>query len=185
MGIGDYAAAKVLRDAHGVEPIPGAEASADGPASDAGENCGMYSFGAQFVEARVNRYTGEIRVPRMLGVFSVGRVINPRTLRSQLIGGTTMACTRKARSGYRRPIPGSQPQRGSHSPGGSSRLSLPGSNRRHQICQGRTGATGRRPARHTTGAPPADTVYAVAMTWSCNALRMMQAVGAGAADRSR
>jgi xanthine dehydrogenase YagR molybdenum-binding subunit len=50
----------------------------------------MYSFGAHFVEARVNRYTGEPRVSRMLGVFSVGRVINPTTLRSQLIGGMTM-----------------------------------------------------------------------------------------------
>ena len=50
----------------------------------------MYSFGAQFAEARVNRYTGEIHVSRMLGVFSVGRVINPTTLRSQLIGGMTM-----------------------------------------------------------------------------------------------
>ena len=50
----------------------------------------MQSFGAQFVEAHVNRDTGEIRVPRMLGVFSVGRAINARTLRSQLIGGMTM-----------------------------------------------------------------------------------------------
>jgi xanthine dehydrogenase YagR molybdenum-binding subunit len=50
----------------------------------------MHSFGAQFVEVHVDRDTGEIRVPRMLGVFSVGRAINPRTLRSQLIGGMTM-----------------------------------------------------------------------------------------------
>ena len=34
--------------------------------------------------------TGELRVDRMLGVFSVGRVINPRTLRSQLLGGMIM-----------------------------------------------------------------------------------------------
>ena len=32
----------------------------------------------------------EIRVPRMLGVFSAGRIINPRLARSQLIGGMTM-----------------------------------------------------------------------------------------------
>jgi len=50
----------------------------------------MQSFGAHFVEARVNRDTGEIRVPRMLGVFDIGRAINARTLRSQLIGGMTM-----------------------------------------------------------------------------------------------
>ncbi len=34
--------------------------------------------------------TGEIRVPRMLGVFAVGRIINPVTARSQFIGGMTM-----------------------------------------------------------------------------------------------
>jgi xanthine dehydrogenase YagR molybdenum-binding subunit len=50
----------------------------------------MHSFGAQFAEVRINADTGEIRVPRMLGVFSIGRVINPRTARSQLIGGMIM-----------------------------------------------------------------------------------------------
>jgi xanthine dehydrogenase YagR molybdenum-binding subunit len=34
--------------------------------------------------------TGEVRVPRMLGVFAVGRIINPVTARSQFIGGMTM-----------------------------------------------------------------------------------------------
>jgi xanthine dehydrogenase YagR molybdenum-binding subunit len=34
--------------------------------------------------------TGEIGIPRMLGVFDVGRLVNPRTARSQLIGGMTM-----------------------------------------------------------------------------------------------
>ncbi|MEE6305224.1 xanthine dehydrogenase family protein molybdopterin-binding subunit [Plantactinospora veratri] len=49
-----------------------------------------YAFGAHFVEARVNVDSGEIRVPRMLGVFAVGEVVNPTTARSQLIGGMTM-----------------------------------------------------------------------------------------------
>jgi xanthine dehydrogenase YagR molybdenum-binding subunit len=39
---------------------------------------------------RVHADTGEIRVSRMLGVFSIGRVINPATARSQFIGGMTM-----------------------------------------------------------------------------------------------
>ncbi len=46
--------------------------------------------GAQFAEVHVHADTGEIRVPRMLGVFSVGRIINPALARSQLIGGITM-----------------------------------------------------------------------------------------------
>jgi xanthine dehydrogenase YagR molybdenum-binding subunit len=49
----------------------------------------MYSFGAQFAEVRVHEDTGEVRAPRLLGVFDVGRVINPKTARSQLIGGMT------------------------------------------------------------------------------------------------
>jgi xanthine dehydrogenase YagR molybdenum-binding subunit len=48
-----------------------------------------HAFGAQFVEVRVDADSGEIRVPRMLGVFAVGRVINPKTARSQFIGGMT------------------------------------------------------------------------------------------------
>ncbi|MET0210699.1 MAG: xanthine dehydrogenase family protein molybdopterin-binding subunit, partial [Burkholderiaceae bacterium] len=47
----------------------------------------MYSFGAQFVEVRVHRLTGVLRVPRALGVFAAGRIANARTARSQLMGG--------------------------------------------------------------------------------------------------
>ncbi|MEO3748460.1 xanthine dehydrogenase family protein molybdopterin-binding subunit [Plantactinospora sp. B5E13] len=49
-----------------------------------------YAFGAHFVEVRVDVDSGEIRVPRMLGIFATGRVVNPATARSQLIGGMTM-----------------------------------------------------------------------------------------------
>jgi xanthine dehydrogenase YagR molybdenum-binding subunit len=44
----------------------------------------------QFAEVRVHADTREIRVTRMLGVFDVGRIVNPHTARSQLIGGMTM-----------------------------------------------------------------------------------------------
>ena len=49
----------------------------------------MHAFGAQFAEVRVDSDTGEVHVPRLLGVFAVGRVINPQTARSQLLGGMT------------------------------------------------------------------------------------------------
>ncbi|MER5387699.1 molybdopterin cofactor-binding domain-containing protein, partial [Saccharopolyspora sp. NPDC002686] len=49
-----------------------------------------HSFGAQFAEVRVHVDTGEVRVPRMLGVFAAGRMINAKTARSQLLGGMTM-----------------------------------------------------------------------------------------------
>ena len=54
------------------------------------EPLAKHGFGAQFVEARVDVDTGEVRIPRALGVFAVGRIINPKTARSQLIGGMTM-----------------------------------------------------------------------------------------------
>jgi xanthine dehydrogenase YagR molybdenum-binding subunit len=53
-------------------------------------NLSRHAFGAQFAEVRVNTVTGEIRVPRLLGVFAAGRIINAKTARSQLIGGMTM-----------------------------------------------------------------------------------------------
>ncbi len=49
-----------------------------------------HAFGAQFVEVRVDADSGEVRLPRVLGVFGVGRVINPKTARSQFIGGMIM-----------------------------------------------------------------------------------------------
>jgi xanthine dehydrogenase YagR molybdenum-binding subunit len=45
------------------------------------------SFGAQFCEVRVHRWTREVRVSRMLGVFDAGRIVNDQAARSQLMGG--------------------------------------------------------------------------------------------------
>ena len=47
----------------------------------------MFAFGAEFVEVRVHRLTREIRVPRITGAFAGGRIVNPRTARSQYLGG--------------------------------------------------------------------------------------------------
>jgi xanthine dehydrogenase YagR molybdenum-binding subunit len=49
-----------------------------------------HAFGAQFAEVSVCVDTGEVRVPRLLGVFACGRILNPLTARSQFIGGMTM-----------------------------------------------------------------------------------------------
>lgn len=46
-----------------------------------------YAFGAQFVEVRVHRRTREIRVPRLVGAFAAGTIVNPLTARSQFMGG--------------------------------------------------------------------------------------------------
>ncbi|MEG8038102.1 xanthine dehydrogenase family protein molybdopterin-binding subunit [Sphingomonas sp. LR60] len=47
------------------------------------------SYGAHFAEVKVNVTTGEVRVERMLGVFSAGRILNEKTARSQCLGGMT------------------------------------------------------------------------------------------------
>jgi len=47
----------------------------------------MYAMGAEFVEVRINATTREIRVPRMVGAFAAGRLMNTRTVHSQLMGG--------------------------------------------------------------------------------------------------
>ena len=57
-----------------------------------GDNQDAYTssgFGAFFAEVRVNHWTGEARVDRMLGAFGFGRVLNETTARSQCLGGIT------------------------------------------------------------------------------------------------
>ena len=48
------------------------------------------TFAGHFVEAAVDAYTGEIRVLRMLAVCAAGRILNPKSARSQVIGAMTM-----------------------------------------------------------------------------------------------
>ncbi len=50
----------------------------------------LQSYGAHFTEVAVDVDTAEIRMRRMLGVFSAGRILNEKTAKSQLIGGMTM-----------------------------------------------------------------------------------------------
>jgi xanthine dehydrogenase YagR molybdenum-binding subunit len=84
-----YGAARAFRDEHGDDPAPGASVTGGAAENPADDVYSMHAFGAHFAEVRVDADTGEVRVPRMLGMFAVGRVVNPRTARSQLIGGMT------------------------------------------------------------------------------------------------
>ncbi|TBN40377.1 xanthine dehydrogenase family protein molybdopterin-binding subunit [Paracoccus subflavus] len=45
------------------------------------------TWGSHWAEVAVNRWTGEVRVRRMLGLFSCGRILNEKTARSQCLGG--------------------------------------------------------------------------------------------------
>ncbi|MDH2415081.1 xanthine dehydrogenase family protein molybdopterin-binding subunit [Nocardioides sp. CER19] len=84
------AAAQQFRTEHGHRPAPGLRTEAGAERGDEAERFSFHSFGAVFAEVRVHRDTGELRVPRLLGVYSVGRVVNPMTARSQLVGGLVM-----------------------------------------------------------------------------------------------
>jgi xanthine dehydrogenase YagR molybdenum-binding subunit len=58
------------------DPVPEAE----GPKA-------IFSFAAVFVEVRVDPDFGTVRLNRFLGAYDAGRIINPKTARSQAIGG--------------------------------------------------------------------------------------------------
>jgi xanthine dehydrogenase YagR molybdenum-binding subunit len=73
-----------------VIPAEGLEVMGEAGANPEAQRLSMHGFGAQFAEARVDVDTGEVRVPRLLGVFAAGRIVNPKTARSQFLGGMTM-----------------------------------------------------------------------------------------------
>ncbi len=82
--------ARLHEEYGGIVPAEGLEASGEFDTNPEAQQFSMHAFGAQFAEVRVNVTTGEVRVPRLLGVFAAGRIINPKTARSQLLGGMTM-----------------------------------------------------------------------------------------------
>ncbi len=47
----------------------------------------MHAHGAVFAEVKVDPDLGQVRVTRVVGAFAAGRIINPRMVRSQLLGG--------------------------------------------------------------------------------------------------
>ena len=57
---------------------------------DLDERYQQSTFGGHFVEAAVDAYTGETRIRRMLAVCAAGRILNPKSARSQVIGAMTM-----------------------------------------------------------------------------------------------
>jgi len=82
----------------GERSVPLADAAADGELvvedsieyGDLQKKFQQSTFGAHFVEVGVDVATGEIRVRRMLAVCAAGRILNPKTARSQVIGAMTM-----------------------------------------------------------------------------------------------
>jgi xanthine dehydrogenase YagR molybdenum-binding subunit len=79
-----------LDPAHHDAPVEVEVDTKEEVAAATAEPLAKHGFGAQFMEVRVDVDTGEVRVSRALGVFAVGRIINPKTARSQFLGGMTM-----------------------------------------------------------------------------------------------
>ncbi|MDQ1012532.1 xanthine dehydrogenase YagR molybdenum-binding subunit [Streptomyces sp. V4I23] len=72
-------------------PAEGLTVTADTRAETAEEPpYARHAFGAVFAEVQADTVTGEVRTRRLLGMFAAGRILNPRTARSQFIGGMTM-----------------------------------------------------------------------------------------------
>lgn len=63
------------------------EATATARSGEEREHFAFDSFGAVFVEVHVDAALGTVRVPRVVGVYDVGRLLNAKTGRSQLMGG--------------------------------------------------------------------------------------------------
>ena len=118
MTAGVYAACLKLRDAvaqrlgfnsaetefvdghvvNGNRSVPLADAAKDGDLvvedvmefGTLNEQYAQQTFGAHFAEVSVDVFTGVVRVRRVLAVCAAGRILNPKTARSQVIGGITM-----------------------------------------------------------------------------------------------
>ena len=82
---------KTTNTPHGAPPVIGPALVRKGiPLLVGGANLKdrmQFAQGAHFVEVRISRATGTVRVQRMVGVFAGGRIINPRTAYAQLQGG--------------------------------------------------------------------------------------------------
>jgi xanthine dehydrogenase YagR molybdenum-binding subunit len=82
----------------GGRSTPLAQAAADGDLvaedfmeyGDLDKKYQQSTFGAHFVEVGVDAFTGETRLRRMLAVCAAGRILNPKSARSQVIGAMTM-----------------------------------------------------------------------------------------------
>jgi xanthine dehydrogenase YagR molybdenum-binding subunit len=82
--------ARLASDGGDDSPVEVEVDTKDEVAAASEEPLAKHGFGAQFMEARVDVDTGEVRISRSLGVFAVGRIINAKTARSQFLGGMTM-----------------------------------------------------------------------------------------------
>ena len=68
----------------GGQPLEARSEAKPGPER---EQFSMHAFGTVFAEVRVDAELREIRVPRIVGAYGIGRLLNEKTGHSQLMGG--------------------------------------------------------------------------------------------------
>lgn len=61
-----------------------------GPDKSAAKRYASYSHSAVFVEVKVDEQLGVVRVTRVVSAIAAGRILNPKTARSQILGGVVM-----------------------------------------------------------------------------------------------
>jgi xanthine dehydrogenase YagR molybdenum-binding subunit len=69
------------------ENIDTFETRLDAKPPEGADQYSAHSFNANFAEVWVNRYTGMVKVHRFVAVTGAGKILNPKTARSQIIGG--------------------------------------------------------------------------------------------------
>jgi xanthine dehydrogenase YagR molybdenum-binding subunit len=69
------------------EKISTFQTRVDAKAPTDADKYSVHSFNANFAEVWVNNATGMIKVARLLAVTGAGKILNPKTARSQIIGG--------------------------------------------------------------------------------------------------
>lgn len=78
-----------LADLLGRHGLPHLEAKVKSPGAGKPRQFSSHAFGAHFVKVRVDPDTGEVGVIHFVSTIAAGRILNPNTARSQIIGGIT------------------------------------------------------------------------------------------------
>jgi xanthine dehydrogenase YagR molybdenum-binding subunit len=74
---------KILKDHN----LPQLSVTYSGQGNEAGKAFSLHSFSVHFIKVKVNPRTGVVRVAAVASVADSGRVISPKTARSQVVGG--------------------------------------------------------------------------------------------------
>jgi xanthine dehydrogenase YagR molybdenum-binding subunit len=85
--MGDVEGSALGRYGSGYE-APTATANANMNKKEEAAPHSMHAFGTHFCEVHVDPELGTVRVARWVSVMSAGRILNPKTARSQVIGGS-------------------------------------------------------------------------------------------------